>query len=304
MDIKGISTIMITPFRDDGSLDNEGIRNMVNFLMEAGVHGLTILGIMGEAPKLTEEDRRQIIDIVVKEVKDRIPVTVGCTANGTHVVNHYVKMAESLGAHTVMIAPPANVKNQELIFDHYAAIAKETTLPIVIQDEPVTTNVVLPAPFQAKLEREIENIKYCKLEESPTPIKITKLVEESAGALKVFGGLGGVYFYEEMLRGASGIMTGFAYPEVLVAIYEAYTDGKKELARDIFYQYLPLIRFEFQLGVGGVTIRKEVFKERGIIQSSHVRSPGMPVDIATLNEMREMIQYLGLGGTGVQTILK
>ncbi|TDF89730.1 dihydrodipicolinate synthase family protein [Paenibacillus piri] len=300
MEIKGISTIMITPFQENGDLDLGSLSSMVRFQMRAGVHGLTILGIMGEAHKLTELERSQVIETVVKEVDGRIPVTVGCTANGTDVAVYYSKMAEALGANAVMVAPPANLKNYELIFQHYAAIGRSVSLPIVIQDEPVTTNVLLPAAFQARLEREIENIKYCKLEEAPSPMKITNLLKETYGQLTVFGGLGGVYFYEELLRGACGIMTGFAFPEVLVAVYNAFTAGDKTKARDIFYKYLPLIRFEAQLGIGGVTIRKEIFKERGIIKSSHVRSPGVPVDLTTLGEMKDLLECLDLSEDTVQ----
>lgn len=294
MEIKGISTIVITPFDEQGNIDVDSLRNMVRFQMDSGVHGLTILGIMGEAHKMIEAERAEVIKTVVEEVDGKIPVTVGCTANGTNVAIHYAKMAESLGAHSVMVAPPANVKNYDLIYHHYAAIAEAISIPIVIQDEPVTTNVILPVEFQAKLEREIDNIKYCKLEETPTPIKISKLIKETNGALKILGGVGGVYFYEELLRGASGIMTGFAYPEVLVAIYNNFVQGNKEKARDIFYKYLPLIRFEAQLGIGGVTIRKEIFKERGIIKTAYVRSPGPKIDELTIQEMKDLTEYLGL----------
>jgi 4-hydroxy-tetrahydrodipicolinate synthase len=167
-------------------------------------------------------------------------------------------------------------------------------VPVVVQDEPVNTGVVMPAPFIARLVNEIEGCRYVKLEEAPTTIKITSLLEKIATDVDIFGGLGGMYFYEELLRGARGIMTGFAYGEILVETYRLFTEGEQDAARDYFFRHLPLIRFEAQLGVGGVGIRKEVFKMRGVVSSSHVRFPAPPLDAQTLRELESLVDLLGL----------
>jgi 4-hydroxy-tetrahydrodipicolinate synthase len=176
-------------------------------------------------------------------------------------------------------------------------VAEAIAVPVVVQDEPVNTGVVMPAAFVARVVNEIEGCRYVKLEEAPTTIKITSLIqriEDSRKRAGIFGGLGGMYFYEELARGAAGIMTGFAYQEILAHTYELFEAEKKREAQEYFFRYLPLIRFEAQLGVGGMGIRKEVFKLRGVIPSSHVRFPAPALDEETLGELEELVDLLGL----------
>jgi 4-hydroxy-tetrahydrodipicolinate synthase len=291
--LQGLCVIALTPFKEDGALDERSLRNLVDFYIGRGVHGLTILGIMGEAHKLLESERQRVLDIVMEQNAGRVPVVVGCTANSTHVAVHLAQKAEEAGAAAVMVAPPQNVKNEALLLEHYTSIADSISIPIVLQDEPVTTGVILTPDFIARLANTVPSIQYVKLEEAPTPVKITKILEKT-DRLEIFGGLGGGSFYEEMARGASGIMTGFAFPEILVNVYDLFTSGNQEEARSYFYKHLPLIRFEFQLGIGGVAIRKETFKLRGAIGSSHVRVPAAPLDLKTMDEFKELVDYLGV----------
>jgi 4-hydroxy-tetrahydrodipicolinate synthase len=227
----------------------------------------------------------------------KIPVVVGCSAPATRVAIERAREAKGLGAAAVMVAPPNNQKNLDLVFAHYREVAEAVSVPVVVQDEPVNTGVVMSAAFVSRVMNEVENCRYVKLEETPTTIKISALLngiqdpEKRAG---IFGGLGGMYFYEELSRGAVGIMTGFAYPEILVRVYSLFSGGRKKEAREHFFRYLPLIRFEAQLGVGGVGIRKEVFALRRIIGSSHVRSPAPALDAETLRELEDLVEYLGL----------
>ena len=168
-----------------------------------------------------------------------------------------------------MVAPPNNQRSLDLVFEHYRRVAGAVSVPVVVQDEPVNTGVVMPAPFIARLVDEIEGCRHVKLEEAPTTIKISALLNNAKTEVGVFGGLGGMYFYEE-LRGAAGIMTGFAYPHVLVETYRRFVEGDKREAQEYFFRYLPLIRFEAQLGVGeSASARRSSL--RGVISSSHVR---------------------------------
>jgi 4-hydroxy-tetrahydrodipicolinate synthase len=152
----------------------------------------------------------------------------------------------------------------------------------------------MPAAFLACLVNELPNCRYLKLEEAPTTIKISSLLSLVDGEVDIFGGLGGMYLYEELSRGASGIMTGFAYPEILVETYRLFSAGERKEAQRYFFEHLPLIRFEAQLGVGGVGIRKEVFKLREVISSSHVRKPAPTLDEQTLEELEDLVRMLGL----------
>jgi 4-hydroxy-tetrahydrodipicolinate synthase len=294
MPLRGVYTIALTPFTDKGDLDDKSIGSLSEFYVDAGVHGITILGIMGEAHKLSDAERRAITERYVAAVGGRVPVVVGCSAVATKVVAERVQEAEKAGATAVMVAPPNNQRSLDLVFEHYRRVAEVVSVPVVVQDEPVNTGVVMPAPFIARLVNEIGGCRYVKLEEAPTTIKISSLLKGIETAVGVFGGLGGMYFYEELVRGASGIMTGFAYPHVLVETYRLFVNGERREAQDYFFRYLPLIRFEAQLGVGGVGIRKEILKLRGAITSSHVRFPAPSLDEETLQELEDLVEVLGL----------
>lgn len=293
-ELKGISVISLTPFTDGGEVDIASLRRLIDFYLSAGVHGVTLLGIMGEANKLTEADRDVVIQTAVEQVNGRVPVTVGCSATGTHQAVHFVQSAERAGADAVMVAPPTNVKNLELVLNHFRAISESSALPLVVQDEPTTTGVILPPAFFGRIVEQVPTARYVKIEEAPTIMKVSAIRQATADRLGLFGGLGGMYFYEELDRGAIGIMTGFAYPEVLVRAYELFSAGDRQAAREHFYRYLPLIRFEAQLGVTGVAIRKEVFKLRQVIASAFVRPPAPGVDQRTLDDLADLVNFLGL----------
>ncbi len=297
MSLHGVCPIALTPFTDTEDVDLGGIDALTQHYLGSGADGLTVLGIMGEAHKLTDAERSAVAERYVAATDGEVPVVVGCSAPATRVAIERAREAEGLGAAAVMVAPPNNLGNLELVFQHYREVAGSISVPVVVQDEPVNTGVVMPAAFISRVMNGVENCRYVKLEEAPTTIKISALldgiesVDKRAG---IFGGLGGMYFYEELSRGATGIMTGFAYPEVLVRVYYLFSKGREMEAREHFFRYLPLIRFEAQLGVGGVGIRKEVFKMRRIIGSSHVRSPAPPLDAETLRELKDLVDYLGL----------
>ncbi len=296
MSLHGVCTIALTPSTEVGELDAASIASLSFFYVDAGVHGVTILGIMGEAHKLSDAERQTVAERYVSAVRGRVPVVVGCSAVATKVVVERALAAEEAGAAAVMVAPPNNQRSLNLVFEHYRRVAEAVSVPVVVQDEPVNTGVVMPAPFLARLVDGIEGCRYVKLEEAPTTIKISGLLKEAQSEVGVFGGLGGMYFYEELRRGAAGIMTGFAYPHVLVETYRLFARGEEREAQEYFFRYLPLIRFEAQLGVGGVGIRKEILKLRGVVSSSHVRFPAPALDAETLRELEDLVRVLGLTG--------
>ena len=292
MPLHGVCTIALTPFTEEGDLDEESIESLSDFYVDSGVHGVTVLGIMGEAHKLSDTERQAVTERYVSAVGGRVPVVVGCSAVATKVVVERAREAEAAGAKAVMVAPPNNQRNLDLVFEHYRRVAQAVSVPVVV----VNTGVVMPATFLARVVEKIEGCRYVKLEEAPTTIKISSLLEKIETEVGVFGGLGGMYFYEELARGAVGIMTGFAYPHVLVETYRRFVEGEKREAQEYFFRYLPLIRFEAQLGVGGVGIRKEILKLRGVISSSHVRFPAPALDEETLRELEDLVEVLGLAG--------
>lgn len=293
-DLRGVLPITLTPFTDDGDVDEGSMETLVEDYLGAGAHGLTVLGIMGEAAKLLDEERERVLRRYLDATAGRVPVVAGVSARATRMSLDYARRAEDAGVAAIMLAPPDDTRNLELVFEHYRRVAEAVSVPVVVQDEPVNTGVTMPAPFLVRLLDEIEGCRYLKLEETPTLPKISAVRQQVTSTVGIFGGLGGLYLYEELLRGADGIMTGFGFPQVLVGTYERFVAGDRAEAQEYFFRYLPLIRYEAQLGVGGVTIRKQVFARRGSITSPHARFPAPPVDELTLAELDDLIASVGL----------
>ena len=293
--LSGMYAILATPFDSDRNIDQQSLRSLVDFELRAGVHGITILGVLGEVLRLSDDERREITRVVVDEVKQRVPVVSGSGATGTDLAIKYSKEAESLGTDAIMVAPPRLAKqNDEALLKYYEDVAEEVTIPIVVQDEPVTYPVHMSPKLIERLS-EINGIKYLKLEDQPTLIKISQIQGLIGEKLGIFGGLGGLYSFEELSRGAVGMMTGFAYPEILVNMYEALLHGKREIARDFFYKALPLIRYEAQPSLS-VAIRKELLRRRGAICDTTMREPASKLDQASLKELDELLSAIDIAG--------
>ncbi len=298
IDWSGIFHILATPFTDDAALDLDGVPKLIESVLATGVRGITILGIAGEAHRLNDEERRRMVEAVVKEVRGRVPVVVGVSASGTHLASGFASMARAHGADAVMVAPPAGARNLDAVAEYYQAVMRAAQCPLVLQDEPVTTQVTMPAPFLVRLIAELPAVQAVKLEEAPTLPKITRLRELASRRVAIFGGLGGVYFFEELSRGADGAMTGFPYPEALGAIREHFVAGRRDEARTLFYRWLPLIRYETQPGAipgTSMAIRKEILRRRGWIASARVRPPAAALDPATLAELTELLSAVATG---------
>ncbi len=300
--VAGVYAILATPFADDGTIDFAGIDRLIDFELSAGVHGLTILGILGEAHKLSEDERNRVVEAIVRRVDSRIPVVVGTSAPATDLAIRYSRQAQELGADALMVAPPTNLRNLDAVREYYRRVHDATTLPLVVQDEPVFSGVVMPAAFLASVTDALPRARAIKLEEPPSPLKVTQVLTAARQPVAVFGGMGGVYFYEELLRGAVGTMTGFAFPEVLVAVYTAFVAGSRPRAREMFYRYLPLTRYEGQ-PVIGLAIRKEILRRRGVITSSAIRHPGPALDADGRAELDEILTALGLAYAGAEPVV-
>jgi len=295
--VPGVYAITATPFDAQGRVDEDSIASLVEFEIKAGVHGLNVLGIMGEAHKLTEKDRRRVAELFLKHVGGRVPVVVGTTHAGVIPATELSREVESQGASAVMVAPPSGLKTPEAILAHYRGVAAAIRIPVVVQDEPVTTGVLMPASLLARIAEEIESCRIIKLEEAPTPPKVTQVRRLAGPSVKIFGGLGGAYFFEELARGADGIMTGFAFPEILVEIYEKFTTGRRGEAGAVFDRYASLIRYEAQQGIG-LALRKEILRRRGAIRTAVVRAPGPTMDEVTRRELEDLLRRMGLEANG------
>jgi 4-hydroxy-tetrahydrodipicolinate synthase len=278
----GVHAVLPTPFRSGGDVDVDSLKRVVELIVGAGVHGVTALGVTGEVSRLTERERALVTDTVLQQANGRVKVIIGASADGVRTCLDFSREAKSFGASAVMVSPPRAAKlNSESVVNHYKALAEAVDLPIVVQDYPAISGFAMEAGLLARIAREVPAARTIKLEDPPTPFKTARILS-AAGETRVcvLGGLGGVFLIEELLAGAAGVMTGFAYPEVLVKVVALYRAGQMDEAANVFYRFVPLMRFEFQEGIG-MAIRKEVFRRRGAIADGSTRAPGAVLDEGT-----------------------
>lgn len=295
--LEGIYPIVPTPFDPDGRVDTDSIARLTAFMAERGVAGLAILGVMGEAQKLTEAERREVIRAFRRALPPGLALVVGAGAAGTDPAVEAARAAVDLGADALLVGPPP-VQSDEVLFGYYERVASAVDVPLVLHDYPASTGVLMSPQLIARMHREIPGVRYVKVEDPPTGPKMAKLQALAGERLGIFGALGGLYAVEELDRGAVGIMTGFAYPEFLVEIFRRHREGDADGAARVFYDVVPLIRFEFQPGIG-VALRKEILVRRGAIRAATVRHPGAAADAATLAQLDRILLHLRERGYAV-----
>ena len=296
---KGVYLIAVTPFTDSGALDLASTDRMVDFCLEKGVTGLTVLGIMGEAPKLTMEESRTFVKQVLARVAGRVPVVVGASAPGFAPMKELTQSVMDLGAAGVMVAPPSTVRTDDQITAYFDMVGETLgpDVPWVLQDHPVATGVQMSTGVILKILKNSPTCVMLKHEDSPGLAKLSAIRAASdRGELRriaiLTGNGGGLFLPEELTRGADGAMTGFAYPEMMVDVCAAHARGDVERAHDLFDAYLPLARYEQQAGIG-LAVRKHILMKRGVIASEAVRKPGPKLsaqdvaDIARLTARQE-----------------
>jgi 4-hydroxy-tetrahydrodipicolinate synthase len=279
---EGVFSVLPTPFRANGDLDLESLKRVVDLIIGAGVNGVTVLGVTGEVSRLLESERARVVETAVTQVNARASVIVGASADGVRTCQAFSREAKALGASAVMVSPPRAPKlNSDAVVNHYKALADAVDLPIVVQDYPPISGFAMEASLLARIAREIPAARTIKLEDPPTPFKTARILAAAGDTrVAILGGLGGVFLIEELLAGAAGVMTGFAYPEVLVKVVSLYKAGRLDEAGRAFYPFVPLMRFEFQEGIG-MAIRKEVLRRRGALAESATRAPGPVLDDLT-----------------------
>lgn len=287
----GVFVIAVTPFHPDGRIDLGSCDRMVDFYLEAGATGLTVLGMMGEAPKLTVEESRDVVAHILERVGGRVPVVVGVSAPGFAQIGALTEMVMDLGAAGVMVAPPGSLRTDDQIVTYYTQVAELIgDVPFVLQDFPLATGVQIAPRVIARIVNDLPTCVCLKHEDWPGLEKISALRAEGmlTRPLSILCGNGGLFLPEEMARGADGAMTGFAYPEMMVSVVEHHAKGDMERGQDIFNAYLPLARFEQQPGMG-LAIRKYALAKRGIIAHDALRKPGAALTASSRAEVDRLI---------------
>jgi 4-hydroxy-tetrahydrodipicolinate synthase len=291
----GVYAIAPTPFTPEGAVDENSIDRMVDFYHASGVTGLTILGIMGEAPKLEAAESRAIARQVIRRAK--VPVVVGVSAPGFAAMRALARGVMDDGAAGVMIAPVPSLRTDEQILTYYAQAieAVGTDTPVVVQDYPLTLSVVMTPKVIRQIIMDNPSCVMLKHEDWPGLEKISTLrafqKEGSLRPLSILTGNGGLFLDFEMERGADGAMTGYAFPDMLVDVVNFSKAGKRDEAHDLFDAHLPLVRYEQQQGVG-LAVRKYVLQKRGAIANDTQRKPGAALSATARQEVDYLLSRL------------
>jgi len=292
---KGVFAIAATPFLPDGRLDLVSVDRLTDFYLSCGVSGLTILGIMGEAPKL---DAAEALDLAARITRRAgVPVIVGVSAPGFASMRALARGVMEAGAAGVMIAPPSSLRTDDQIITYYqqAVEAIGSDIPFVIQDYPLLLSVVMTPKVIRQIVTDHKSCVMLKHEDWPGLEKISTLRgyqrDGSLRPLAILTGNGGLFLDFEMARGADGAMTGYAFPDMLVDVVGHAQAGRREAAQDLFDAHLPLIRYEQQQGVG-LAVRKYVLRKRGAIAHDTLRAPGAALSAAAQAEIDYLLDRL------------
>jgi dihydrodipicolinate synthase/N-acetylneuraminate lyase len=289
--MRGIFPILVTPFDEQERVDEESLRRVVDFNIDAGVHGLGI-ALGSEILKLTEPERLQVISVVVEQTRGRVPVVVNTGAQANLTAALYSRQAEDLGAAAVMCLSPAPASASETC-SYFKAISDAVQVPVFIQDTQTTP---VPAGLIRQIAEQSERVRYAKVESPPQPTQVRAAVEASRGLVTVFGGAGGTYLLEELRRGAVGTMPWPSQPHTFVRIWDLWQAGDERQAIELHEREIaPLARLATAGIRLGHTIHKEILRRRGVIRRAEVRGPSDPLDELTLRELDQVCERLGIG---------
>jgi 4-hydroxy-tetrahydrodipicolinate synthase len=268
---RGVFTIPVTPFDEQGQLSEADLRRVIRFCLDAGAHGIVTPVNASEFSALSDDERRTVAEIAVEETGGRIPVVIGVSGVSAEVAVGFARHAKAIGADAVIAMPPYVRKpHMDGVFAYYRSLSEATDLPIFVQNYPLPVGVPMSPEFMARMVREIPHVRYIKEELQPTTHMVSASLRLAGDLLRgVFGGAAGRHMMDEMRRGACGVMPACDVTDLHVSIWEAYRAGDAALARQRFNRLLPLLNMEF---LYGVHVYKEVLKRRGIIRTTYVRS--------------------------------
>ena len=289
---RGVYPIAPTPFHPDGRIDAASIDRLSDFYRDVGSTGMTVLGVMGEAPKLDGAEALDVATRFIRRAGD-LPVIVGVSAPGFAAMRALALAAMDAGAAGVMIAPPNTLRTDDQVAGYYrqAVEAIGGDIPWVIQDYPLNFSVVMTPGVIRRIVTENPSCVMLKHEDWPGLEKISALRGWQAdGAMRpisILCGNGGLFLDFETERGADGAMTGYAFPDMLVDVVRLAAEGRRDAAHDLFDAHLPLLRYEQQPSVG-LAVRKYVMAKRGLIGSDAQRKPA----IAMTAKARSEVDYL------------
>lgn len=294
-DAHGVYPIAPTPFLEDGSIDTASIDRLTDFYLGCGATGITVLGQLGEAPKLEQQESLDVARRMIRRASG-LPVVVGVSAPGFAAMRALTHDVMAIGAAGVMIAPPHTLRTDDQIVGYYrqAVEAIGADVPFVLQDYPLTFSVQMAPGVIRRIVEELPSCAMLKHEDWPGLEKITALRQfEKSGMrrIPILCGNNGLFLDYEMERGADGANTGYAFPDMLCDVVRLSRAGQREEAHDLFDAHLPLLRYEQQPGVG-LSVRKYILMRRGLLTSAAQRKPAAPFTALARAEVDHLLTRL------------
>ena len=276
---RGVFPVAPTVFDASGALDLDGQRRAIDFMIDAGSHGICILANFSEQFVLTDAERETVMHAVLDHVAGRVPVIVTTTHFATQVCAERSRRAQEAGAAMVMVMPPyhgATIRVPDLgVYDFFRGVSDAISIPIMIQDAPVA-GTPLSAAFLARMAREIEHVSYFKIETPGAAGKLRELIAQGGDAVVgPWDGEEAITLMADLDAGATGAMTGGAYPDGIRQITDAYAAGRRSDALDAYALWLPLINHENRQC--GLLACKALMAEGGIIAHETARLPLQPL---------------------------
>lgn len=290
-DAKGLHVVAQTPFDDTGAVDFDSIDSLADFYIKHGSEGFLVLGVSGEAAKLTADETVQVARRFIARAQGKT-VIVGVSDPNLYRVAELTAQVMDAGASGVMVAPRGNLRTPDDLHNYFGTLFQKIgPVPVVLQDFPFATGIWMPTPTLLQLVADHAQIQLIKEEDKPSVDKITQLRASKGRRVAILTGNNGVYLPEELGRGADGPMSGFSHPEVLSGVYRLYSAGKIAEAHDLFDTYLPLLNYENQ-SQWGVAVRKEILRRRGAIRCAAMRPLGHRLSKETLQDIDFLLSRL------------
>ena len=290
----GLVAVAVTPLDAAGDIDYESMDRLMQFYVAAGASGVALLGVMGEANRMTDSDARLVVERAVAAIDGRVPIIVGVSDASLHRVRSLGEFARGMGCAGVMLQPLPGIKGDQTVVRYFTAAAEALgpDIPICVQDFPKANNVHISLEAWAGILHACPTVTMLKHEDEPGLGKLSAIRRaegEGMRSVTIFTGNNGIHLVQELSRGADGAMTGFAFPDVLVRVIRLFEAGRADDAEDLFDLYLPVNRHELRLGIG---VRKEILRRRGAIAHATARYPAAPLSPVDHEELDRLLERL------------
>lgn len=287
--IEGVCPILATTFSENGEIDFESLENLIEFLIEKGVNGITLFGFAGEFYKLLDDEKERILKFAINIVKGRVPVIASIMQHSFESAVSVVRLYEKLGANGIMVAPPNIFPLAEKDYhDFYLEIDKQLNIPIIIQDAPRETKITLSSNFFINIFKKSRNISLIKIESYPPGLKITDIKKLSKGKINIFSGSAGIYLIDGLERGVDGTMPGSSLVDIYVKVFNSFKRGDIEKAYEIFNKYIPLLNFMHQSVEMIIKVEKTILKNRKVIKTNYCRYPSFYLDKIYMKQINKL----------------